>query len=117
MANIPYSRERTGQTSGVGLFADGESLFGVLDMSGNVWEWCLNDYHNPEVTVGYSNTNGKVLRGGSFSHDAYGAAAAYRRIELPHPALRQHPHWSAVGCGAHEPLPLKGLCACSQKWW
>ena len=67
-----------GQTSAVGLFPDGASPFGVLDMSGNLWEWCLNDYKNPEIVDGYSNGESKVLRGGSFKHNQYFAAASSR---------------------------------------
>lgn len=40
-------------------------LSSVLDMAGNVWEWCLTDYDNKvnDITV---NAKSRVLRGGSW---------------------------------------------------
>ena len=72
------SETNIGKTSAVGIFPDGASPFGVLDMSGNVFEWCLNDYKNPEIVDGYSNGESKVLRGGSFGSPQISAAASYR---------------------------------------
>jgi formylglycine-generating enzyme required for sulfatase activity len=43
----------------------GKSPFGVIDMAGNVWEWCLTDYDNKTNDV-ESNANKRVLRGGSW---------------------------------------------------
>jgi formylglycine-generating enzyme required for sulfatase activity len=46
----------------------GDSAFGVVDMAGNVWEWCLTDYNSKTNDI---NSNGglHVLRGGSWDYD------------------------------------------------
>lgn len=41
----------------------GDSPFGVADMAGNVWEWCLTDYHTHTNDIHYLSA-WRVLRGG-----------------------------------------------------
>jgi formylglycine-generating enzyme required for sulfatase activity len=43
----------------------GQSQFGVVDMAGNVWEWCLTDYDN-KTNVFNIDATLRVLRGGSW---------------------------------------------------
>lgn len=82
-ANLDEQKQGVGpyflnQTTAVGDYPHGKSSFDVLDMAGTVWEWCLNDYKNPETIDDYSNGKWKVLRGGSFVGNQSLAAASYR---------------------------------------
>lgn len=53
------------QTTPVTQFIAGASPYGVMDMCGNVWEWCITDgYSGREDIEGGSN---RVLRGGTRS--------------------------------------------------
>jgi formylglycine-generating enzyme required for sulfatase activity/energy-coupling factor transporter ATP-binding protein EcfA2 len=65
------------QTSAVGIFPDGESPCGALDMSGNTLEWCENHFNEPD-TQNLSGTDVRSLRGGSWSYDEVPARAAAR---------------------------------------
>jgi formylglycine-generating enzyme required for sulfatase activity len=56
-----------GQTSAVGIYPQGASPEGLLDLSGNVWEWCLNQYDNP-VSTDRGGSGSRVLRGGSWGN-------------------------------------------------
>ena len=55
---------------------------GVLDLSGNVWEWCLNEYENPEK-IQAGGRKSRMLRGGAWFYDSYNARAGYRVGNVP----------------------------------
>lgn len=87
-ANVDEQEQGVGpyflyRSTAVGLYPQGISPCGALDMSGNVLEWCLNDYRKPEVSDGYGNGESKVLRGGSFGNPQIFAAASYRLYNNP----------------------------------
>ena len=71
-----------GRTTAVGLYPDGISPVGALDMCGNVWEWCLNCYDKPESND-VSGDNRRVVRGGSWDAIRGLARAAYRNLNTP----------------------------------
>ncbi len=71
------------KTTAVGNYPQGSSPFGVLDMSGTIWEWCLNEYNDPSVIDGFNSGNSKVLRGGSFFSLLRLAAASSRGRSYP----------------------------------
>lgn len=71
------------RSTSVGMYPHGEVACGALDVAGNLWEWCLNDYKDVQVLNGYSNHEGKVLRGGSFDDDRLSARAVRRYYNGP----------------------------------
>jgi len=73
-------------TSPVGSFA--ENGYGLKDMAGNVWEWCWDWADNlgtGPVTDprGADTGTARVVRGGSWYNDAYGARVSIRIITDP----------------------------------
>jgi len=69
-----YSDTNIGSTSAVGTFPLGMNGYGLLDMSGNVWEWCATqwignytDYDKNENNDLEGNVQ-RVVRGGSFNY-------------------------------------------------
>jgi len=76
--------KNVGKTSPVGNYSpQGDSPYGCVDMSGNVWEWCLNKYKTPENTAIDKSEDWRVLRGGSWDVDQYDARAASRDFRAP----------------------------------
>jgi len=55
------------KSTAVGLYPQGLTQAGVWDMSGNIWEWCLNCYDDP-ADLDFSRPDRRVLRGGSWYH-------------------------------------------------
>lgn len=71
-----------GRSTAVGLYPQAASLVGALDMSGNVWEWCLNEYDEP-WNVALAGDARRVVHGGSWNNDRTVARAAYRYDVAP----------------------------------
>jgi formylglycine-generating enzyme required for sulfatase activity len=77
-------------TSPIGDYAMGESHYGAVDMSGNVWEWVGDWYDAGYYDVSpYSNPLGpdtgteKVIRGGSWFSFEIMVRAAFRERDYP----------------------------------
>ena len=73
---------RLSRTTAVGLYPEGASPVGALDMVGNVREWCLNEYEKPKQTD-LSGSARRVVRGGSWSGGQAVARAAFRDPLVP----------------------------------
>jgi len=65
------------------------NAWGLYDMHGNVWEWCLDwygsDLGSGSVTdpSGAASGGDRLLRGGAWSYDAQGCRSAYRFSHYP----------------------------------
>ena len=75
------------QTAPVGSFPLGVSPVGALDMTGNVAEWCEDDFdtlmyaRSPRKNpVGRADNGGHVARGGSWSQEYWRARTTYRNL-------------------------------------
>jgi formylglycine-generating enzyme required for sulfatase activity len=76
-------------TSDVGIFPPNQ--FGLYDMHGNVWEWCLDHWHksydgapiNGSAWLSNDKNASRLLRGGSRNTDPGGCRSAYRSHRSP----------------------------------
>lgn len=73
-----------GQTTPVDHYPQGAFSFGVMDMAGNVWEWCLNEYETPQ-SENVRSEGRRVVRGGSFDYRQDTTRAASRYFNFPGP--------------------------------
>lgn len=63
-SKIPGGMSLRGPTP-VDNYPQGASPSGVIDMSGNIWEWCLNEY-DPLKNTSLVGSNWRTVRGGSW---------------------------------------------------
>ncbi|MGB7990722.1 MAG: SUMF1/EgtB/PvdO family nonheme iron enzyme [Candidatus Methylophosphatis roskildensis] len=84
------NESRLSRTAAVGMYPGGASVQGVFDLSGNVWEWCLNKYDAPNDTTPGGDAR-RVVRGGSWNNYREDARCASR--------VDSHPGHRGVGFG------------------
>lgn len=84
-ANVKSKR-----TTAINAHPENMSWVKACDMAGNVWEWCADwydetYYHRDQSDdpTGPTDGKGKVLRGGSWRHEAHHARSAARRYDAP----------------------------------
>jgi formylglycine-generating enzyme required for sulfatase activity len=79
------------QTTPVGMFP--ANAWGLHDMHGNVWEWCLDHWHNSYegapsdgsawLKPSANDEERRLLRGGSWGDDPGGCRSAFRDLDQP----------------------------------
>ncbi len=70
-------------TSQVTSYPSGASPFGVMDMSGNVWEWCLNGEHDVTNGLNVREDVHRAVHGGSHIGPDYRAQITFRYYLQP----------------------------------
>jgi len=94
--NYPYLspkgeyREKTVPVGSLGQ----ANAFGLFDMSGNVWEWCQDRWHQnykgapTDGSAWETGNESRVIRGGSWMYDGTSCRSANRNTDYNHPLVR-----------------------------
>ncbi len=77
-----------GDTTEVGIYKSGESIFGVLDLAGNVWEWTSSmhsayPYNSNDGREDVNAWGARVVRGGNYLSAAKNIRCADRHSIYP----------------------------------
>ena len=98
------------QTTPVGQFPP--NAFGLYDMHGNVWESCLDNWHDnydgapTDGSAWVDNDNRyQIMRGGSWLNYPANCRSAYRNDSLLRDVTYLRPCWFSCGvCGREDSL-------------
>ena len=87
--NANYKTSCVGDTTQVGNYPDSASVYGVFDLSGNVWEWTSSLFKPyPYIFVDgredMNSTGNRVIRGGAWDDWWYSALSTYRSDFRPY---------------------------------
>ena len=88
---VSYSDDGFKYSAPVGSFPLGQSSYGLHDMAGNVWEWCLERYRKDAYLLHAAGSRqdkvlagtARVVRGGSWYFDGSRLKTTYRDRFLP----------------------------------
>jgi formylglycine-generating enzyme len=104
-----YDQNSYGETHPVGQKLPNE--LGLYDLSGNVWEWCEDQWYNEysddkpkdgSAWLGLEEDADRVRRGGCWNGSAQGCRPAYRRSY--HPAYRRDTFGFRVALSSPPPV-------------
>ena len=97
-----------GRTTAVGMYPLGApDCWAVLDLAGNIYEWCLNPYEKPGA-AGSDPDVSRVLRGGSWDINPWYCRAAYR-LDYSPDSRSSHVGFRVCRGAPIEPLPAAPL--------
>lgn len=77
------TKSRLNRTIAVGMYPQWATQQGLMDIVGNVWEWCLNTYESPArpeaVRICKCSGSLRVIRGGSWCHGPRVLRTSFRK--------------------------------------
>jgi formylglycine-generating enzyme len=89
-----YDKNSSSKTHPVGELDPNE--LGIFDMSGNIWEWCIDVWHknyenapkDGSAWIDFAKDN--MVRGGSWNYENYGCSVSYRNYNSPNMHLNYY---------------------------